>query len=244
MNFWKRHIGDFAKACGHLSQGQVGAYDSLLDWLYGNEKPLPANKEALYRIGRATTKAERDNVDSVLAEFFTLTDSGYVQSRASEEIAKANAQADTNRRIAEEREAKKRARKEHESCNDSCNDSTTKHEPSQTPDSRLQTKAEAKAKSLERQAARFPEFWAAYPVKKGRADALRSWSRRGLDSIADKILADVKARIATDRQWIDGFIPHGSTYINRSGWEDAIEPVRPKLAAVGGSGYQPLPGEF
>lgn len=99
MNFYKRHIGDMAKACGHLSQGQQGAYDLLLDWLYGNEKPLPVSLESCHRIGRAASKVERANVDSVLAEFFTLTADGYIQKRASEEIAIANERADHNRAV-------------------------------------------------------------------------------------------------------------------------------------------------
>ena len=134
MNFYKRHLGDIAKSCSDLSQGQMGAYDLLLDWHYANEKPLPLSLDKLYLIGRARSKPERDNVDSVLSELFIKADTGYTHKRAAEEMAKANAQADTNRRIAEEREATKRARTEHESFNGSY----TKRQPSQTPDSRLQ----------------------------------------------------------------------------------------------------------
>lgn len=137
MNFYKRHLGDIAKACGHLSQGQMGAYDLLLDWLYANEKPLPLALESVHRIGRATNRAERANVDAVLSEFFIQTEHGYTQKRVGEEIAKATAQAITNQRIAAEREARRRERSEHESFNDSC----TNGQPSQTPDTRHQTEA-------------------------------------------------------------------------------------------------------
>lgn len=140
MNFYKRHLGDIAKACGHLSQGQMGAYDLLLDWLYSNEKPLPLSPDSVHRIGRAVTKAEKANVDAVLGEFFLRTAEGYTQKRAIEEIAKADAQADTNRRIAEAREAAKRARKEHEACNEPSDASCTNRQPSQTPDTRQEQK--------------------------------------------------------------------------------------------------------
>lgn len=73
---------------------------------------------------------------------------------------------------------------------------------------------------------RFDEFWAEYPVKKGKADALKTWAAKRLDGIADQIIADVKRRKAEDRQWLDGYAPHGSTYVHGRGWEDAIEPVR------------------
>lgn len=99
-----------------------------------------------------------------------------------------------------------------------------------------------KKSSLVQQAARFNEFWSIYPLKKGKPAALAKWKSRSLDVIADQIIADVKARIAGDRQWLEGFIPHGSTYVSKSGWEDAIEP--PKLRAVAGSDYVALPGEY
>lgn len=75
-------------------------------------------------------------------------------------------------------------------------------------------------------AVRFPEFWAAYPVKKGRADALKKWKVKGYDAIADQIISHVRRMEAEDDQWRRGFIPHGSTYVNGEGWND--EPFREK----------------
>lgn len=142
MNFYKRHLGDMAKSCGHLSQGEQGAYDLLLDWHYGNEKPIPADPATYQRIARARSIAERKNADRVVEQFFVKTPEGYIQKRAGEEMAKANAQAETNQRIAREREEARRARIDHESLtsssNESSNGSSTNREPSQTPDSRLQ----------------------------------------------------------------------------------------------------------
>jgi hypothetical protein len=91
-------------------------------------------------------------------------------------------------------------------------------------------------KPLEQPAARktadrFDEFWAVYPVTKGRADAEAKWRAKGYDAIADRIIADVRRRKAEDRQWLDGYAPHGSTYVNGRGWEDAIEPRRNGAAA-------------
>ena len=89
----------------------------------------------------------------MLAEFFTLAEDGWHQKRCDEEISAASAQAETNRRIAEEREARKRSRKVNESLHDASHDQGTNRELStstirgesvnlarlQTPDSRLQT---------------------------------------------------------------------------------------------------------
>lgn len=86
------------------------------------------------------------------------------------------------------------------------------------------------ARQVARSSDRFAEFWALYPVKKGRKDAAAKWKARNLDAIADRILADVRDRMARDRQWKEGFIPHGSTYVNGEGWEDAIDDSAPKVA--------------
>ncbi len=94
--------------------------------------------------------------------------------------------------------------------------------PSPSPSPSPSPKARAKEKSLGQQAARFDEFWAAYPNRKGKAEALKKWRALSLDAIADRIIADVKARIACDREWISGYVPHGSTYVNGRGWEDEI----------------------
>jgi len=36
------------------------------------------------------------------------------------------------------------------------------------------------------------------------------------------IIADVKTRLATDEQWIKGFIPYPTTYLNGDRWEDEL----------------------
>lgn len=96
MNYYKRHLGDYAKSLSNLSQGQVGAYDLLLDWHYANERPLPLDQEELYIIGRCRSKPERDNVDRVL-RYFDKTNEGYIQKRALEEIEKYQEKAGASR---------------------------------------------------------------------------------------------------------------------------------------------------
>ncbi|MGD4429320.1 hypothetical protein QT726_22310 [Xanthomonas citri pv. citri] len=76
----------------------------------------------------------------------------------------------------------------------------------------------------------FPRFWAAYPVKKGKADALKKWKSKGCDAMADQIIAHVRRMEREDDDWLRGFIPHGSTYINGERWED--EPKKDKAASA------------
>lgn len=86
MNFYPRHIGDYSRDASHLSILEHGVYTLLLDRYYATEKPIPANET--YRIVRAATRQEKAAVDSVLREFFLLTDDGWQHKRVEEEIAK------------------------------------------------------------------------------------------------------------------------------------------------------------
>ena len=71
---------------------------------------------------------------------------------------------------------------------------------------------------------RFAEWWAAYPVKKGKAAALKTWKAKDLDGQADELIAHCRRMERDDDQWRRGFIPHGSTYLNGERWTD--EPLR------------------
>lgn len=87
MNYYERHLGDFAKDTAHLTMIEHGAYNLLLDRYYSTEKGIPADQA--YRVGRARTKEEKQAVDTVLSEFFKLEDGVWIKGRVEEEIAKA-----------------------------------------------------------------------------------------------------------------------------------------------------------
>jgi hypothetical protein len=77
---------------------------------------------------------------------------------------------------------------------------------------------------VQRAAARFLDFWSAYPVKKGKAAAAKVWKARALDPLADQLIAHVRRMQTEDDDWQRGYIPYGSTYIAGERWHD--EPKR------------------
>lgn len=89
MNYYERHLGDYARDAAHLSMLEHGAYTLLLDRYYATESPIP--EDQVYRIARARTPEECEAVDVVLAEFFVLEDGAYHQKRCDEEIARYRA---------------------------------------------------------------------------------------------------------------------------------------------------------
>lgn len=109
MNFYKRYLGEYARDTAHLSLMEHGAYTAMLDTYYATERSLPAEKAALYRIARAFTAPERKAVDRIADQFFPVNGDGTRHNkRADEELTSYRTQADTNRRIAVEREARRR----------------------------------------------------------------------------------------------------------------------------------------
>jgi hypothetical protein len=74
--------------------------------------------------------------------------------------------------------------------------------------------------TVQRTAARFPDFWEAYPNKKGKQDAEKRWRRDGLDGMADEIIAHVRLMAEVDDGWRRGYVPMGSTYLNQARWTD------------------------
>ncbi len=87
MNYYERHLGDYARDTAHLSMMEHGAYSLLLDRYYATEQGIPADKS--HRLARARTKEEKQAVDVVLSEFFTLVDGVWINRRTQEEISKA-----------------------------------------------------------------------------------------------------------------------------------------------------------
>ncbi len=244
MNYYKRHLGDYAKDTNGLTLPEHGAFTLLLDRYYSTEHAFSID-DAM-RLCRPQSEAEGEAVRYVLSKFFAVDDAGlYRNSRADVEIAKAHAKAETNREIGKRggRPGKSRNPDETQTVSGSNPDETQtvqKNNPSHysttpllqeteracasddAPD-RDQSETEGREPKPIRTAERFDEFWAEYPVKKGRAEAESKWRARSLDAIADQIIADVRTRKQRDRQWLDGYAPHGSTYVNGRGWEDAID---------------------
>ena len=93
MNYYKRHLGDYARDTGHLTALEHGVYNLLLDWYYVNEKPIPPDKAV--KIARGNP----EETQSVLSEYFELTENGWVHHYADREIEKYRAKAAHNRDV-------------------------------------------------------------------------------------------------------------------------------------------------
>ena len=125
MHYFKRNIGDYHKKAGRLTMLQHGAYTLIIDACYDREQ-FPSKDEAL-DWAWAGSVDEISAVEFILSKFFTLTDGVYVQARIKEEIDKYHQNAATNKRIAIERETKRKENRTNRA--KSVNEAPPNHKP-------------------------------------------------------------------------------------------------------------------
>jgi len=103
MHYYSHNIPDYRKDTTHLTMTEHGAYRQMLDWYYLDEMPLPADLKKIMRRVSARTEDERDAVQNVLDDFFTLSGGGYIHHRCDEELGKIYEKSDKARSSAEKR---------------------------------------------------------------------------------------------------------------------------------------------
>lgn len=87
--------------------------------------------------------------------------------------------------------------------------------------------AKANTKAKNKQVEGFEEFWKAYPVRKGKAAAMKSWATHVPAGTLPTILAAIKAQ-AQEKAALTAagkFVPewpHPKTWLNQKRWEDEI----------------------
>ena len=204
MIWYKFHLGDYITHTLHLSDAEDLAYRRLLDLYYMSEAPIPLDTEAVAR----KIRLDLDITESVLGEFFELTEEGFRNSRCDAEISKYQHQVATNRSLGKRGGRPKKT------------ESETESKPKANP-----KKIQNKNKNTLSAATRFEEFWATWPASKrkvGKAAVLAKWEKHNLDEVADAIIANVNL-LKTSEQWTGGYEPAPLTYVNQRRWEDDNE---------------------
>ena len=245
MNYYSFHIGDYASATRHLSWIEDAAYRRLLDVYYVHETPLPADLRKTYRLVLASTDEQREAVDIVLGEFFTLTDEGYRHDRCDAEIwlandkkNKASQSAQERWRIAREKELALQlenarnadAMRTHQIDHANASETTCEgNAPNPNPNPNKKQNPHAQA----REAASpdgFAEFWLSYPKKVGKGAAEAAWKK--LHPPTSVVIAAIAAQRNCDQWRRDGgqYVPNPATWLNQRRWEDGAEATIPVSA--------------
>ena len=89
-------------------------------------------------------------------------------------------------------------------------------------------------------AERFDDFWEAYPKKRARKPCLKKWRAKGLDSMADDLIADVERRKLHDDRWRRDYAPDPLTYLNQERWTDELTDPRPTTGSTDDARNRPV----
>lgn len=180
----------------------------MLDWYYLNERPI--TDFDLKRISRGMV----DEARTVLCEYFKETEDGWIHSYADRMIQAYRQKAEKNRKNGQMGGRPKADGNPEET------QTVSERNPTVTLTNNQEPITKKNKSTVQRTAARFPDFWEAYPNKKGKQGAETRWKREGLDSMADEIIAHVKLMSEIDDGWRRGYVPMGSTYLNQARWTD------------------------
>lgn len=101
MHYYQFNIGDYMRDTAHLDEMEDLAYRRMLDLYYLKESPLPKDVKEIAKLIRMRTHT--DCIASVLQEFFTASDNGYINEKADEVLASIYDKSDKARLAAEKR---------------------------------------------------------------------------------------------------------------------------------------------
>lgn len=189
----------FYKAAKRIKDPTARAevYDAICEYaLYGNEPDI----DALSEMAAIAFELIKPNLDASRKK----AESGKLggtkkQSKSTFEAKRKQNEASEKQ---EQTESKKENKKEKEGEN----------------------KIENKKKSYD--ADGFAAFWAAYPKKTGKADALKAWNKLKPDIVLQAKMGEALTAQKKSPQWTKNngqYIPMPSTWLNGKRWEDEVQ---------------------
>jgi uncharacterized protein YdaU (DUF1376 family) len=97
------HIADYERDTGDLTAGENGIYLRLLMVYYSTARPLPGDREKIYRRVKAICDAERKITDNILDKFFSFSEGVYKHRRVDEELSDWKNRTESSKTSANER---------------------------------------------------------------------------------------------------------------------------------------------
>lgn len=119
MHFYPHNIADFNNATRHLTRVERSVYRDSIEMYYDTEQPLAGDVSLLARKLLCRSDEEKQALETVLAEFYTLVDGVYRHARCDIEIEKyranSSAKARAGKASAEARQQKAKDKNEQKS---------------------------------------------------------------------------------------------------------------------------------
>jgi len=185
MHYYNFNIGDYMKHTLHLTPEEDLAYRRLLDMYYDTEAPIPSNIPLVSRRLRMASEI----VESVLNEFFELTEEGYKNYRADGEIA------DYHKFLEKQKSNGRLGGRPKKGKKPIGNPPITQVEPKKS----LNNKQQPTTNKQYITPIGFDLFWDAYDKKVGKPNSIKAWlkispNEENIKFIVSKAKADKKAK--------------------------------------------------
>ena len=113
MHYYQFNIADFNNSTRHLTRVERSLYRDMIDLYYDKESPLPESLDKLCRIVIASSEEEKQAVNCILDEFFTLKADGYHNDRCNRDIEKYVANTEAKRKAGKASAAKRQQKSTH-----------------------------------------------------------------------------------------------------------------------------------
>ena len=223
--FMQLYVADYLGDTRHLTTEQHGAYLLLLMTMWRSDGRLPNDTKKLARItGCTPSRWSKISVD-VLA-YFAVDGDDLVNERLMFELEKASEKS-IKRAEAGSKGGSAKALKTHKT-----DVAIASELPQHSSEPEPEDISEAKASSIVRRSARptaldkpngFARFWEAYPNKVAKPAAEKAYAKacREIDDPdPPAVLLEGLERAKRCRQWVDGYIPHPTTWLNQGRWAD------------------------
>lgn len=91
MHFYSHNISDFNNSTRHLTRVERSVYRDAIDMYYDTELPLISDFDRLAKRLLCISDEEKNALQIILNDFFSLSDNGYTQNRCELEISKYRA---------------------------------------------------------------------------------------------------------------------------------------------------------
>jgi uncharacterized protein YdaU (DUF1376 family) len=198
MHYYQFNIGDYASHTRHLTAIEDIAYRRLLDIYYLHERPLNSGSASVAR--QINMREYETEVKSILDEFFTLTDDGWINVRADKEIAHYRG------KIEQASRAGKASAERRSNVRSTDVQPTNNHKPITNNQEYID---------------RFDIFWKQYPRKVARPNAIKAWLKIKPDDVVLKKMLEAINQQQLPSKEIQ-FVPHPASWLNAKRWEDEI----------------------
>jgi uncharacterized protein YdaU (DUF1376 family) len=216
LPYMQLYVSDYLADTAHLDAAQNGAYLLLLMNYWQRGKPLDNAGDRLAFVARMTPEEWEDNRE-ILAEFFWIDGDIWTHARVENDLAKVREKSEQSSRAGQKSALKRESNDRLTESEDESNDrSTTVQRPFNHKD---------KDKDKEDINTSFDIFWNTYPIKVGKATAMRSWIKALKRGTAEVIIEGAE-RYAKDPNRDPSFTAHPSTWLNGDRWLDSPLPQR------------------